>query len=130
MDGLRRQRTLIASVAIVALLGNVIAGLFSPAFARGNAWDWPADLLGPQVICSEHGSQILGSGNGNSPEPPAKHCPICLAAQALFALALMAAAFLLVPLPSGQRFALHHPDRLVDRLRRAGLGSRAPPLPA
>jgi hypothetical protein len=35
MGAIRRHRTLLAWIAIVAMLGNLAAGLLSPAFARG-----------------------------------------------------------------------------------------------
>jgi hypothetical protein len=131
MGALRRHRTLIAWVAIVVLLGNVAAGLFSPAFGQRGASDWPADLLGPQVICSEHSDQAPVPDDGRAPQSPATHCLMCLTAPA-FALvvALAAAVLLLAPPANRERFALQLRVTLADRLRRAGLGSRAPPLPA
>jgi hypothetical protein len=131
MGALRRHRTLIAWVAIVALLGNVAAGLFSAAFAQRGASDWPADLLGPQVICSEqHGDRTLAPTEGNDPQAPATHCLMCLAAPMFALVVALAAVVLLAPPVSRERFALQLRDTLADRLRRAGLGSRAPPLPA
>jgi DUF2946 family protein len=130
MDGLRRHRRLIAWIAVVALLGNVAASLFSPAFAQRSASDYPVDLLGPLVICSEHGTQTLASDDGKAPPAPATHCPMCLA-PAVFAFILaLAAALLLAPPATRERFALAFRDTLEHRLRRAGLGSRAPPFPA
>jgi hypothetical protein len=130
MRALRRHRTLIAWLAIVALLGNVAAGLLAPAFAQRGASDWPADLLGPQVICSEHNDQVPASGDGKAPQAPDTHCLMCLAAPALSFIVLVTAAVLLLPPARRTGFALQLYDTLADRLRRAGLGSRAPPLPA
>jgi hypothetical protein len=53
---------------------------------------------------------------------------MCLAAPG-FALIVAPGAALLVPAPiAAERFALQFRDVLTNRLRRAGLGSRAPPL--
>jgi hypothetical protein len=129
MGRLRRHRTLIAWVAIAALLGNVAAGLFSPAFGARAASDWPADLLGPQVICSEHGDRTMVPDDGKAPQTPDAHCLMCLATPAFALIIALAAAVLLSPPATRARCALLH-DTLANRLRRAGLGSRAPPLPA
>src|SRR5262245_50757349 len=97
MGAIRRHRTLLAWIAIVAVLGNLAAGLVSPAFARGAASDpWPVELLGPQVICSEHGDPAaLPDG---TPPTPAPHCLMCLAAPG-FALVVAAAAAAPLPEP-------------------------------
>jgi hypothetical protein len=130
MDGLRRHRTLVAWVAIVALLGNVAAVLASPAFAQRSASDYPVDLLGPLVICTEHGTRTLAPDEGKAPDTAGKHCPMCLA-PAVFALILaVAGAFLMAPPSNRSRCAFEFRGTLAHRLRRAGLGSRAPPLPA
>jgi len=130
MGALRHHRTLIAWVAIVALLGNVALGLFAPTFGQRGVSDWPADLLGAQVICSEHGERAPAPDDGTAPQAPAPHCLMCLAAPIFaFIVALAAAVLLTMPLPRA-RFVLELRDTLADRLRRAGLGSRAPPLPA
>jgi hypothetical protein len=126
MGAIHRHRTLLAWIAIVAVLGNLAAGLFSPAFAHAAASDhWPVELLGPQLICSEHGDPAALPGG----TPPTPHCLMCLAATG-FALIVAPVAALLPPPIAADRFALPFGDILVERLRRAGLGSRAPPLPA
>jgi Protein of unknown function (DUF2946) len=130
MGALRRHRTLIAWVAIVALLGNLAAGLFPPAFGQRTASDWPADLLGPQVICSEHGDRTTSPGDDKAPPTPGPHCLMCLAAPVLALIIALAAAVLLAPPATREPFSLRLYETLADRLRRAGLGSRAPPLPA
>jgi hypothetical protein len=129
MGAIRRHRTLLAWIAIVAVLGNLAAGLFSPAFAHGAASDhWPVELLGPQVICSEHGDPAALPGG--APPTPAPHCLMCLAATGVALTVAPTAAALLPPPIAAERFALPFRDVLGERLRRAGLGSRAPPLPA
>jgi Protein of unknown function (DUF2946) len=129
MGAIRRHRTLFAWIATVAVLCNLAAGLSSPALARSAGSDpWPVELLGPQVICSgsEHGDRAA-SPDGND-RTAALHCSMCLAAPG-FALIVAPGAALLVPAPiAAERFALQFRDVLTNRLRRAGLGSRAPPL--
>jgi hypothetical protein len=130
MGAFRRHRTLIAWFAIAALLGNLAAGLFSPAFGQRATSGWPADLLGPQVICTEHGDPAAVPDDGKAPTP-ATHCLLCITGPVFaFIVALAAAVLLLAPPANHARFAPQLGDTLTDRLRRAGLGSRAPPLPA
>jgi len=130
MGGLRCRSALIAWIAIVAMLGNLTAVFASPVLAQRGAPDYWLHLLGPLVICSEHGTQIAPPDDGKQPEAPAKHCPICLAAAAFALVVALAAAILFAPLIAGQLFAVHVCAIWADGLRRAGLGSRAPPLPA
>jgi hypothetical protein len=130
MGGLRRCKVLIAWVAILALLGNFLGGFSSATLAQGSASDYPVDLLGPLVICSEHGAQTAPPDDGTAPEGPGKHCPMCLAAAVFAFIALLAAAALLAPLGAGRRVTFQFGVTFADCLRRPGLGSRAPPLPA
>jgi Protein of unknown function (DUF2946) len=129
MGALRRHRTVVAWIAIVALLCNVATGLFAPAFGQRSASDWPADLLGPAVICSEHGDRATAPDDGRTPDP-ARHCLMCVVAPVFALLVALAATFLLAPPANRGPVALRLRDVLADRLRRSGLGSRAPPLPA
>src|SRR4030095_7167826 len=65
MGAIRQQRTLIAWIAMLALLGNVVAGMFcSPPLKRAGAAGYPTELLGALVICSEHGEQTLPDDGG------------------------------------------------------------------
>lgn len=129
MGELRHRRGLIAWIAVIALLGNVVAGFFSPTLALRSASDYPVDLLGPLVICTDHGTQIAPD-DGKPPEAPGKHCPMCLAAAVVAFLVALATAVLLAPLTAGRRVSFHYCATLMERLRPGGLGSRAPPLPA
>jgi hypothetical protein len=128
MGGLRRHRTLIGWIAVVALLGNVVAGAFCSMPAKAGPLDYPPDLAGAFVICSEHGSQMPAPAGDDEPTAPGKLCPLCLAAAA--AALVLAFAFLssLLPLPTNGVIAFDFTPALRDALRRAGLGSRAPPL--
>jgi hypothetical protein len=130
MGGLRRHRTLIGWVAVLALLGNVVGGLFCSASAKAGPFDYPADLAGAFVICSEHGAQLPAPAGNDEPKAPNKPCPLCLAAAAAALVLAFAAAWSLVPLPTSRPLAFDFTPALRDALRRAGLGSRAPPLSA
>jgi hypothetical protein len=130
MRGLRRHRTLIGWAAIVALLGNVIGGLFCAAPAKAYPSDYPPELAGAMVICTEHGEQMLPSAADDEPKAPSKHCPLCLAAAGVALLLTFAALWWLMPLPRSRATAFDFFAAFADGLRRNGLGSRAPPLSA
>jgi hypothetical protein len=55
---------------------------------------------------------------------------MCLAAPVLALIIALAAVVLLAPPATREPFSPRLYETLADRLRRAGLGSRAPPLPA
>jgi hypothetical protein len=130
MGKIRRHRTLIGWIAIVALLSNVVAGLFCSAPSKAGPFDYPQDLLGAMVICTEHGVQMLASGDGEGGKAPGKPCQLCLAAAAIALLLVFVALGSLLPLPPSRRNAFEFVPTFAGGLRRAGLGSRAPPLPA
>ena len=131
MGGLRRHRTLIGWIAVVALLGNVVGGLFCSASAKAGPFDYPPDLAAAFVICTEHGAQAPAAAAGDDePKAPGKPCPLCLAAAAVALVLTFAAAWSLIPLPANGAIAFDFVPALADALRRAGLGSRAPPLSA
>jgi Protein of unknown function (DUF2946) len=129
MRGFRRHRTLIGWITVVALLGNVVGGLFCSASAKAGPFDYPPDLAAAMVICTEHGAQMLVPA-GDDEKAPGKPCPLCLAAAAVALLLTFAAAWSLVPFPASRPIAFDFVPAFADSLRRAGLGSRAPPLSA
>ncbi len=130
MGGLRRHRTLIGWVAVVALLGNVIGGAFCSMPAKAGPFDYPPELAGVMVICTEHGVQTLASGLDDEQQKPSKLCQLCLAAAGFAVVLAFAALGIRIPLPTDRRIAIDFIPTFAGRLRRAGLGSRAPPLPA
>jgi len=130
MGGLRRHRTLIGWIAVVALVGNVVGGLFCSASAKAGPFDFPPDLAAAFVICSEHGAQLPAPAGDDEPKAPNKPCPLCLAAAAAALGVACAAAWSRAPLPTSGAVAFDFTPALRDALRRAGLGSRAPPLSA
>jgi hypothetical protein len=128
MATIRRHRALIAWLGLFALIGNLATAMFCPVPVKRIAADFPVELLGAMVICSEHGEQTLPD-DGNP--PPQKPCQICIAAAGLIITLVVAAALLaLMPLAPPERIAFAFLPTIASRYCRAGFGSRAPPLPA
>ena len=126
MATIRHYRALIAWLGLFALIGNLAAGMFCSVPHNRMPADFPVELVGAMVICSEHGEQTLPDDGA----PPQKPCQICTAA-AGFVLTLVVAVLLaLMPLAPSERIAFSFFPTLAHRHCRAGLGSRAPPLPA
>jgi hypothetical protein len=130
MGALRHHRALVACIAIVALLCNLATAFSSLAFAQRPASDYPTELLGPLLICTEHGAPIAVPEGGEAPEAPPNHCPMCLAPPTLLFILVAAESHRLLPLATRQRSAVPFSAALLDWHRRAGLDIRAPPLPA
>jgi hypothetical protein len=125
MGAIRQQRTLIAWIAIVALLGNVVAGLFC-ASTGPVAVDDPSSLLG--VLCTSHGEDTAPNDGGMQP-PPTKPCQICITVASFVLVYALVALALLMPLPVSLRNAFPSLPPLLSAIRSGALGSRAPPLP-
>jgi Protein of unknown function (DUF2946) len=124
MGTVRHHRGPIAWVALVALIGNLVLGMFCSVPLKSPALD---PLLGA-VICTSHGEQAPADEN---PAPaPSKPCQICTAAVALSLVLLVTALLGLLPQSRPRWAAFRLITALADGLRRDGLGSRAPPLPA
>jgi hypothetical protein len=126
MGTIRHHRTLIAWVALFALIGNLAAGLFCSVPLGASS----LDPLAGAVICTSHGEQAPADENGAPPPPPSKPCEICIAAVALSLILLVAVLLGLLPQSRPRWAAFRFISALADGLRRDGLGSRAPPLPA
>jgi DUF2946 family protein len=127
MATIRQHRALIAWLGLVALIGNLATGLCCSVPVKRMAADFPVELIGAMVICSEHGEQALPD---DSAPPPQKPCQICIAAASLIVALVVAALLALLPLAPGERIAFAFFPTIAHRYCRAGLGSRAPPLPA
>ena len=128
MGTIRRQRILIAWIATLALLGNVVAGMFCVAPLKRDV-GYPSDLLGAMVICSEHGEQTLPD-DGGAPPAPTKPCQVCTAVASLLVTFILGVLLALLPLAPGERVTANVLLAIARPRCRAGLGSRAPPLPA
>jgi hypothetical protein len=123
MGNLRGYRSLWTCLALVALVGNVIASAFccAPSSSRKTVIVDP--ILGAIPLCTS----ALGD-NGKLPKSSKQHCPVCLAA-AHKAVGTSAIG-LSFPAPV---LAAVNPTRgdapaLEEHLKLGGLGSRAPPL--
>jgi hypothetical protein len=131
---LRTHKLVFASLAIVALLSNLVAAIFCCTTALRTANADPDKLLGLLVICSEHTVAAPSDGKANDSDQPASstvtHCPLCPGASPAVILFALAAVFALIPRPANRRLAFELTPTLADELRRTGLRSRAPPLHA
>ena len=127
MGGIRQYRALIAWVALVAFVGNLAAGMLCPLPLKSAALDMPAELAAAMVMCASHDAPAPA----DDPAPVhTKLCQICTAATLLSFVLLVAALLGLVAPARPRWFASRFVSVLADDLRRAGLNSRAPPLPA
>src|SRR5262245_54268707 len=127
MATIRQHRALIAWIGLIALIGNLMTGMFCRAPAKNMPADFPVEFIGAMVICSEHGEQTPPD---DGTPPPQKPCQICTAAISLVVTLVIAALLALLPLAPSERIAFAFFPTLAYRFCRAGLGSRAPPLPA
>jgi hypothetical protein len=125
MGAVRRHSRLVAWFAIVALLGNVLAAAFCHPSAKEAPLNYPADLLGAFVICSG----THGSSDDKTPDSP-QPCQICITVAALNFVIAFAVLAILFPAASARWSAASYTATFADLLRRSGLHSRAPPLPA
>ena len=127
MGGIRRYRALIAWVALVALVGNLAAGMLCFVPLKSAALDLPPELAAAMEMCADHSKPAPA----DEPAPAhTKQCQICTAATLLSFILLVAALLGLVAPARPRWFASRFVSVLADDLRRAGLNSRAPPLPA
>ena len=131
MESRRERPRVMGWLGVVAVLGNLLASVLCIAPAKTVAA--VDDLIGPLVLCTEHGPQTLpgtdapGGSGGNQGDGRSSHCTACtlLAGLAL----LIAFAFAAVVFPA--RIVLPFKSRartLADHLALGGIRSRAPPL--
>jgi hypothetical protein len=130
MAGLRDRRLLIAWIAILGLISNLAAAALCCVPAKSAA-EKQLSILGEFALCLHDGVQAAAQLDDSEPtQPAAKSCPLCLAT-ATAALVLVAGVILgLIVISAGARFSFDFIAIAHEELRRAGLGSRAPPLPA
>ncbi len=116
-------------LAVIAVLGNVLAGALghAPAWGRANL----DDTVGAHLMCIGGApAQSETPAGGEDSEGKTPHCALCtlLAGFALaVALAFAAIAFPSTCLFNALRFDL---TTLAHQLSRGGIRSRAPPLSA
>src|SRR5262245_38817867 len=124
MGLIRRYRIPAAWIAMFALLGNVVAGMFCvPPVKRDLGF--PTELLRAMVICSEHGEQTLPD-DGSAPAAPTKPCQICTAVASLLVTLIVGVLLALLPLAPRLRLTPSFLLTVAPRWCRAGFGSRAP----
>jgi hypothetical protein len=116
-----------AWLAIVALVGNVLLAVLSPAPSRSAPlYD---DVLGPLIICTSHGP-ATGEEGGSQPSASKEHCPACtLLAKIAMLLPVVLGPTVFPELPSERRIQLRLRS-LATHLSLGGIRSRAPPLSA
>jgi hypothetical protein len=126
MGIVRRNRVLIAWMAMVVLMSNLVAALLCSAPAKHGATTDP--LLGALIICTADGAEIVPANDQNA--PPSQPCQLCTTVIGPSLVPLVATlAWLLVP-PIRRPFGFNARSLLQFWPCRAGLGSRAPPLSA
>jgi hypothetical protein len=130
MESRRERPRVMGWLGVVAVLSNLLAGMLCMAPAKAVA---PVDdILGPLVICTEHGPQTVpdgavpGGGEGQR-DDKSSHCTACtLLAGLALAVALVFAA---VAFPVRVFYPFQSAARtLADHLGLGGIRSRAPPL--
>ena len=130
MESRRERRCVIGRVGVVAVVSNLLASVL--CMAPANAVVPVDEILGPLVICTEHGSQTVPNGAvplGSEGQRDGKstHCTVCtLLAGLALAVTLVFAA---VAFPVRVFYAFKSAARtLADHLSLGGIRSRAPPL--
>ena len=119
---------MIAWVVSVALVGN-LAALMLCCVPKTAASDYPVDLLGPLVICTNHGIKTSAQDD-LAPESSAKVCPLYSTPSLAPVVATLDTTLERIAGPARQRPAFDFILTKADELRRLGLESRAPPLSA
>ena len=126
MQSLRAYRSPSACLAVVAVLGNIIASAFCCAPSPSRRAEIIDPVLGVIPLCTI----VLDDNGSNQPKGPKQHCPICLAAahKAIGpgAFALFGAA----PTVADADLIKTTTSSIDTDLKLGGLGSRAPPLHA
>jgi hypothetical protein len=106
------------------MLGNVLL-VFAPAKAAPSV----DDILGPLIICTSHGVQVIAN-EGDIPQPAdpsGSHCPACTIVKS-YALALVPPLLEFEwPAESVLHIAWSPTRGAVSQLKLGGIGSRAPP---
>ena len=127
MIAMAKRRQLVAWIGALALLGNVLAGVFGLGALKGPL-QITDDVLGALVICTAHGPQESLDGNGGAPgHKPGEHCPACVTLAKVALAVVLAFVGIVFTLPSVLRPARESICLLPLRLGLAGIGSRAPP---
>jgi hypothetical protein len=130
MESRRERPRVMGWLGIVAVLGNLLASILCMAPKAVAPVD---DILGPLVLCTEHGPQIVpgndtpGSRGGEQGDGRSSHCTACTL---LAGLALLTAFIFATMVFPARIFAAFRCSArtLADHLALGGIRSRAPPL--
>ena len=113
---------------MVAMMCNLAAAILCSVQSVRDASAGGSGLPALLVICSEHGTMTLPADDGTpAPAEPSKSCQFCLAAASLALAAIFVVLATLLSPAARLGFCEILLENLADALRRAGLGSRAPP---
>jgi hypothetical protein len=120
----RRHKRAIGWLGLVAMLCNVLL-----AIAPEKAAPLADDILGPLIICTSHGAQVIAN-QGDIPQsgdPSGSHCPACTIVKS-YVLALVPPLLEFAwPAESVLHIAWSPTRGAVSQLKLGGIGSRAPP---
>lgn len=132
MLGSRHNRRIIGWLAVLACLARLVLAVICHPLAAGPA-GLAADMgLGEIVICTSHGASTP-IGGGEEPAPGSSdpgHCQACALVQVMTLAGLLAIALVLLLRGKLISWSWCGQHLLPDHLRRGGVQSRAPPLPA
>lgn len=124
MRAFRRHKRACVSLAIIALLGNVLAML-----AHCKIASLVDSVLGPLVICTASGAKLAPSDHGSGEHSAPDQCPACTSiAQFIVAVSLVFSAVAFSTSIAGGRGFAYEVCLLPLHLIRGGIRSRAPPL--
>src|SRR5262245_43998053 len=104
MGGLRRNRCLIACLAIFGLMLNLAAGMLC-CLPKNAAAAADLSLFGDGAICTHDGSGAPRADEQPPPHPHVKPCPLCLTAANVALVAAFAAVFAVIEAPAQQWIA-------------------------
>jgi len=137
MRHLRGHKRVKGWLGLIAVLGNLLASVLCMAPAKALA---PVDdLLGPLILCTEHGPQAVpgttpgpatpGDSGQDQQEGQRSHCTACTLLAGLAIAVALVFARVAFPARIFRPFPVS-PRTLADHLGLGGIRSRAPPLPA
>ena len=126
MQSLRAYRSLWACLALVAVLGNVIASAFCCAPSPSRRTEIVDPVLGAIPLCTT----ALGDNGSSQPKGSKQHCPVCLAAAHKAIGRRRFALWFAAPQSRARAFDVGGAPATEKDLKLGGLGSRAPPLHA
>lgn len=128
MRHLRGKLLWLGWIAVIAVLGPVVADALGHAPARGIAD--PDDMFGAHLMCAGGAAQTQAPGGSRDPDGKSAHCALCTLLTG-FTLAV-ALVFATIAFPSTYIFHALRFDltTLAEHLSLGGIRSRAPPVSA